>query len=41
MPIGVVGKVELLNEKNLAQQPIVSVDWNTDKLGLGCMCSLD
>jgi len=41
LPIGVAGKVELLNEKVLAQQPIVSVDWNTDKLGLGCACSLD
>lgn len=41
LPIGVVGRVELLNEKVLAQQPIVSVDWNTDKLGLACSCSLD
>lgn len=41
LPIGVVGKVELLNEKVLAQQPIVSVDWNVDKLGLACSCSLD
>jgi len=41
LPIGVVGRNELLNEKILAQQPIVSVDWNVDKLGLGCSCSLD
>lgn len=41
LPIGVAGRVELLNEKVLAQQPIVSVDWNVDKFGLGCSCSLD
>lgn len=41
LPIGVVGKLEMLNEKVLAAQPIVSVDWNVDKLGLGCACSLD
>lgn len=41
LPIGVAGKVEMLNEKIVAQQPIVSVDWNVDKFGLGCMCSLD
>jgi hypothetical protein len=39
--VGVAGRVELLNEKVLAQQPIVSVDWNVDKFGLGCSCSLD
>jgi hypothetical protein len=41
IPQGVVGRVELLNDKVLAQQPIVSLDWNVDKLGLACMCSLD
>ena len=41
LPVGVVGRVELLNEKLLAAQPIVSVDWNVDKLGLACSCSLD
>ena len=41
LPVGVAGRVELLNEKILAQQPIVSVDWNVDKFGLGCACSLD
>lgn len=41
IPQGVVGKVELLNEKKLAEQPIVSLDWNPDKIGLACSCSLD
>ena len=41
LPVGVVGRIELLNEKVLAAQPIVSVDWHEDKLGLGCACSLD
>ena len=34
---GVAGTVELLNEKILAQQPIVSLDWNDEKFGLGVM----
>jgi len=38
---GVCGKVELLNEKTVAAQPIVGLDWNTDKLGLACTVSLD
>ena len=41
IPMGVTGKVELLNEKVIAQQPIVGLDWNTDKLGLACQVSLD
>jgi hypothetical protein len=41
VPQGVAGKVELLNEKKVAEQPIVGLDWNTDKLGLGCQVSLD
>ena len=41
LPVGVAGRLELLNEKILAQQPIVSVDWNVDKFGLGVSCSLD
>lgn len=41
MEMGVTGRVELLNEKVLAQQPIVGLDWNQDKLGLACTCSLD
>jgi hypothetical protein len=39
--MGVAGKVELLNEKLIAQQPVVGLDWNTDKLGLACTVSLD
>ena len=38
---GVMGHMKLLNEKIVAQQPIVSLDWNEDKLGLGVFCSLD
>lgn len=41
IPQGVVGKVELLNEKIIAQQPIVGLDWNQDKQGLACTVSLD
>ena len=41
IPRGVCGKIELLNEKVIAQQPIVSCDWNVDKMGLGVTCSLD
>ena len=41
LEMGVPGKVELLNEKKIAEQPVVSLDWNTDKLGLGCTVSLD
>ena len=39
--MGMPGRVELLNEKIVAQQPIVGLDWNTDKLGLACTASLD
>ena len=39
--MGVAGRVELLNEKKVAEQPIVGLDWNVDKLGLGCQVSLD
>ena len=41
IPQGVVGKVELLNEKKIAEQPVVGLDWNKDKLGLAVTCSLD
>ena len=41
IPMGVTGKVELLNDKVMAQQPIVSLDWNVDKMGLACLCALD
>ncbi len=39
--MGVPGSVSLLNSKKLAEQPIVSLDWHTDKFGLACMCALD
>lgn len=38
---GVVGEIELLNDQVVAQQPIVGLDWNTSKLGLACVASLD
>lgn len=38
---GVVGSLELLNDKTISKQPIVSLDWHQDKLGLGVMASLD
>lgn len=38
---GVVGSLELLNDKVISTQPIVSLDWHQDKLGLGVMASLD
>lgn len=41
LDMGVTGRVELLNEKVIAQQPIVGLDFNQDKLGLACTCSLD
>lgn len=28
LDIGVPGRLELLNEKTIAQQPIVGLDWN-------------
>jgi len=38
---GLVGKIEKLNDQILAQQPIVSIDWHEDKIGLACMAALD
>lgn len=38
---GVIGSVELLNEKELAQQPVSGYDWNKEKEGLGVLCGLD
>ena len=38
---GVMGKVELLNQRDIAQQCISSLDWNRDKLGLSVMTGLD
>ncbi len=39
--MGVIGKLEKLNEKNFSTQPIASLDWNAEKLGLGVMSCLD
>ena len=38
---GVAGSLELLNDKKLAEQPIISCDWHEEKFGLGVMASLD
>jgi len=39
--IGVMGKCELLNQREMCQQCISGMDWNRDKLGLGVLCALD
>ena len=38
---GVAGSLEMLNDRKIAQQPIVGFDWNADKIGLGISCALD
>lgn len=38
---GVIGSVELLNQQEVATQPVSGFDWNKEKPGLACMCSLD
>lgn len=38
---GVAGSLELLNDRQIAQQPIVGFDWSMDKIGLGVSCALD
>lgn len=38
---GVMGSLELLNDRPVGKQPIVSFDWHVDKLGLGVMSCLD
>lgn len=40
-PKGVVGSLELLNDRKVGEQPIVSLDWHADKLGLGVVSCLD
>ena len=32
---GVAGSLEMLNDRKIAEQPIVGFDWNADKIGLG------
>lgn len=39
--MGVCGGIELLNDKSIAEQPIIGFDFNNDKNGLGISCSLD
>lgn len=36
-----MGKVEMLNQRDVCQQCISSFDWNRDKLGLSVLCGLD
>eukprot|EP00903_Cladosiphon_okamuranus_P016703 g15396.t1 len=41
IPMGVPGKVELLNSRVISSQPIVSFDWSPDREGLCCLSCLD
>lgn len=38
---GVAGSLELLNDRKIAEQPVVAWDWNNDKLGLAVSAALD
>ncbi len=38
---GIIGKTEMLNNKDVCQQCISGFDWNRDKLGLSVLCGLD
>jgi len=38
---GVMGNLSLLNTRAFTEQPIVSFDWSSDKLGLCALASLD
>ena len=38
---GVAGSVELLNSRVLSTQPMVSLDWSRDMIGLACAACLD
>mmetsp|Transcript_32948 Transcript_32948/g.63294 ORF Transcript_32948/g.63294 Transcript_32948/m.63294 type:complete len:360 (+) Transcript_32948:101-1180(+) len=40
-PMGVVGSVSMLANKNVSTQPIASFDWSPDKEGLACCGSFD
>ena len=40
-PRGVMGTVQLLNSRKFSDQPIVSLDWHTDKQGLFVCTALD
>lgn len=39
--VGIMGRIELLNSKKFSDQPIVSLDWSNEKLGLTVMTALD
>jgi hypothetical protein len=39
--MGVIGRVNMINEKEFSTQPIASLDWNTEKIGLGVISCLD
>lgn len=41
LPMGVMGKVEMLQNSVVSTQPICSFDWHRDKLGLAVMGSFD
>lgn len=38
---GVVGSLELLNDRVLSTQPICALDWHPEKNGLACLACLD
>lgn len=38
---GVIGSLDLLNSKEITTQPIVSLEWHPDKLGLAGLVALD
>ncbi len=38
---GIIGSLDLLNSKEITTQPIISLDWHPDKLGLAGMVALD
>lgn len=41
MDKGVVGEMELLNDRKTAQQPVVGFDFNSGKIGLAVQAALD
>lgn len=38
---GIIGTLEILNSKEITTQPIVSLDWHPDKMGLAGLVALD
>lgn len=41
IPIGVVGELSLLQNSTLSSQPITSLDWCKDKIGLSVCSAFD